>query len=152
MALSAKPVIVQHLDDLAGGHPPASAFGRHPRQLCAQRLKLGDLRCNVGEVPLCDHVGFAAGTIRMIGQVEQGSDRIQVEAELTRMTNEGEAPQGDVVIEATVARRSRRRGQQPDLLVEADSRDLHAGGRGQLADGAQRRGGGGCRHDGRISA
>jgi len=68
--MGAELVIVQHLDDLAGRHAPAGAFGRHPRQFGPQRLQLGDLRRHIGEVPLGDHVRLAARPVGVIRQVE----------------------------------------------------------------------------------
>jgi len=58
------------------------------------------------------------------------------------MTDEREAPQGGIVVEAAVARRARRRRQQSDLLVEAYGRDLDAGAAASLPMG-RREGGAG---------
>ena len=83
----AQIMIVQHLDHLAGRDPAASAFRRHPRQFGAQRLELRDLLRDVGQMTLGDRIGLAAGSVRMVGQIEQGADGVWVKPQLTRMTD-----------------------------------------------------------------
>ncbi len=89
--MTAEGVVMQHLDDLAGGDPAAGAFGRHARQLRLERLKLGDLLGDVAQMALGDRIGLAASPVGMIRQVEQGLDRADVEPQLERVVDYGEA-------------------------------------------------------------
>ena len=83
-------MIVQGLNHLASRDPSARAFSGHARKRAPEGLQLGDLLRHFGEMTFGYGVGFVAGAVGMIGEIQQGPDRIQVEAKLACMPDEGQ--------------------------------------------------------------
>ena len=106
-------MIMQHFDHLAGRDPPSGAFRRHTGQLGPQRLKSRDLLDDIGQMTFGDGIGLRAGAIRMIRKIKQRADRVEVEPELARMTDEGEPAQRRLIVQPTVAGGAAGSGRSP---------------------------------------
>ena len=64
-------MIPQHLDNAAIGDPSAAAIGDHAPQLALQGAQPRDPLLDLAEMRLGDAVGRGAGSVRMVGQVQQ---------------------------------------------------------------------------------
>ena len=83
-------VIAQHFEDTAIGHPVGMAFADHALQLAPQCLEPGETRLDLRQLPARDRVDLGAGALGAVGKIEQFADRLQREAELPRVADEGQ--------------------------------------------------------------
>ncbi len=80
-------------------------------------------------------VGVVAGAIGVIGEVEQSPNGLHREAELSCVLDECQSLGRLGAIDPPVVQRAVGLGQQADLFVEPDRRNLDPAGLGQGADG-----------------
>src|SRR3546814_3299259 len=73
----------------------------------------------------------------MAAERDQVLDRRNVETEVARMADEGEAVEIASLVAPLVTLRPMRRADQPHLLVIADRRHFHAGPPGKIAYGVR---------------
>jgi hypothetical protein len=59
--------------------------------LISQRLQTTQFGLNLSQLVVCDGVNIGTGSIRPFPQIDESPDVVQIKAELTRMTDEGEA-------------------------------------------------------------
>jgi len=121
-------------DHAAIADAPVLAFADHARHLRPQRREPRDLAVDVGQVGAGDHVGLGTGAVRLVGQVQELPDRIDLEAELPGVPNEAKTSLGSLVVGAAVGFRPRRRRHEAGLLIVANRRDLHVRPLGQNAN------------------
>ena len=119
-------VVGKDFDDAAVAHAAVPAAVDHALEFLLERVQPGDALLDFFEPGGRDGVGLCAGACRMVLEVDQGADRVDVEAEFAGMADEGEAADIGLAVEAAVAVGPRRLGQQSDLLVVADRRNLDA--------------------------
>ena len=112
----------------------AGARARNPLQLLLERSKLSETKLDGGKMRAGDLVSLVAWAFGMIGQIKQRADVIQFKAQRSGVANKGEPANILVRKEPSPARRARRRGQQPLLLVEADGGNLDASSPGGLSN------------------
>lgn len=110
-----------------------AAFG-HALQFRLQGLQAGNALLHLGETGPGDGIGHRAGLAGIVLQIEQGTDRLDLEAEFARMADESEPAHIGRLVETPIAVRARRRRQQADLLVVTDGRHLDAAALGGFAD------------------
>lgn len=135
MVVGTKRVIAQHFDDPTVGNFPARALQNHAFKLGLQRGQARKAAFNLGQLRLRDGISGGAGLIGSVRQTEKVPDRFQREAQIARMPDEGETFHRLAAIEPLVARTAFSFGQEADLLVVADRRNLHPGGLAQFSDG-----------------
>lgn len=128
--LDETPVLVaavrQRLDDPALGYAPARALVHHALELGLERAETGDPGLHLGEPRAGDRVGRRTGLGGVILKPKQGADCLHLEPQLARVANERQASEVGGIVEPPVACRPGWRGQEPDLLIVADGRHLHA--------------------------
>ena len=134
MDVQAFVVIGQDFDHAAFVDAAMAAAFRHALQFHLQRLQAGDALLHFGQAGLGDGIGRRTGLAGIVLQVEQGPDRLDLEAEFPRMADESQPPDIGCLVEAPVAVGARRRRQQADLLIVTDGRHLDAAALGRLAD------------------
>ena len=89
-ALSVRPLVIvaqavgvtgvrKHLDDVAVTDRAALALVDHALELVLERLEPSNPALHLGQVAACDGVHGRAGPARVVGQVEQLTDRRQWE-------------------------------------------------------------------------
>jgi hypothetical protein len=93
MRVRALAVVGQHLDHAALAHLAVPAAGHHQRQLLPQCHQAADARVHIGQACLRNRIGGLAGLAGIVLQGEQRADRIDLEAELPGVPNEGQPPQ-----------------------------------------------------------
>jgi len=121
-------MVSERLDHPAIGDPPTRTTRRlNPGELGVERLKPGDASLNRRKLALGDPVDLRAGAVGFVGQRQQGADVVDLETQLSRVTNKSEPPRRRAVVEAPIACRAGRFLHQANLLVEPDRRNLHAG-------------------------
>lgn len=76
-----------------------------------------------------------AGVVRLLREVQQFADRVDLESEFPRVPDEAQPAQIGAIVKATVAFGAWRRGQEPYRFVVADRRHLDAAVPRCLADG-----------------
>src|SRR6185437_10818681 len=86
------------------------------------------------ELPSGDPIGPRTVGLPLIRQGQQFPDRRQGEPQLARMADEAQLLPVRLSVAALIARGTRRRREQSDLLVVADRLDLAADAAGQPAD------------------
>ena len=126
VVVTAQAVVGQGLDDAAVcGRAPA-ARRDHALKLAAQGLEPGDLAFHRPELLFSQGIGVLAWEVGMIGKFEKPADGVDGKAQLPRMLDKG--PSAGCPPRRTPAGRCQcdRRGQQADLLVEADGWNLDA--------------------------
>ena len=137
MVVGTKRVIAQHFDDPAVRNAPTRALNDHTFKFGLQSGQACKAAFNLGQLRFRDSVGGSAGLIRFVRQTEEIADRFQCEAEVSRMPDESEPFHRLAAIEPLVARAAFGFGQEADLLVIADRRNLHSCGLAQFSDGQQ---------------
>ncbi len=90
MLVIAKRMIAERFDDSALGCGASCAGPDHARQFVLKRSQLVDARANGIEVHDRDTISVCTRTLRMIGEVQHGSDVAQFESEGARMPNKTE--------------------------------------------------------------
>ena len=111
MLVPALVVISQHLDDPAFPHRPVAAILQHVPQFGAQELQLRDAALDTLQMPQHDAVGRIAGLVRPDAEAQKLPDRLHVEAEIPRMTNEAQTRHVPRSIATLPALRARRSGE-----------------------------------------
>src|SRR3546814_13653 len=119
-------MVGQNLDDPAVGDLAALALHDHALELPLEGLQARDPRLNKPELRAGYRIGGFAGLRRMIRQAEQLPDRVEREAELPPVSDEGQSVGVCGAIEPLVAARTLGFGQQPDLLVDRKSTRLNS--------------------------
>src|SRR3954454_21452148 len=124
----------QRFDDVALGDGAAPAPADQLGQLAAQRVQVGDLALDLGQVLPGDGVHRLARAVAIIGEVEQLTYLLQREPEVARPPDEAQPVQVRRAVGAIVARGAAWSGQEPGPLVVADRLDLGFGRPGEVAD------------------
>lgn len=127
-------MIAQHLDHTAVGYRSALALREHALEFPLEGLQAGNAPPHGLQLRTGDGVCRIAGRIGVVGKAEQRADGVQRKAKLARVADELEPIDLTAVIQALIALRAPRRGQQADLLVVSDRLDLAAGGPRHLSD------------------
>lgn len=122
-------MIRENLDDAALGDPAAAALFHHPFKLAFQAHKPSNAVFHLPQLRLGNRVGGLARLRGVIGQAQQGADRIQRESEIASVTDERETVGMRRGVETLVAGRARGDRQQADLLVIPDCLWLAPGSR-----------------------
>ena len=105
-------MIGQHLNDAAFPDVAARALLDHGLHLLPEAGQPRDPVVDVGEVLSGDGVRLPAGPVGMAGQVEQGADVLDLEAELAGVPDEPQRPDVGLAVGAPVAFRSLRLRQE----------------------------------------
>jgi hypothetical protein len=103
-------------------------------QLAGERRQVGDLPRYRVPVLVGDHIDGHARLLATIGEPHQLPHLVDREAEVSRPTDEGQAPQMLALVGPVIAGRPRWCRQQADLFVIADRLDLGARRRAQLSN------------------
>src|SRR3546814_10567306 len=112
-------MVGQNLDDPAVGDLAALALHDHALELPLEGLQARDPRLNKPELRAGYRIGGFAGLRRMIRQAEQLPDRVEREAELPPVSDEGQPVGVCGAIEPLVASRTLGFVHPPVLLVFA---------------------------------
>ncbi len=121
----------------SGSAPPGTLIER--LDLRPEFGRPSDPIVDAGEVTSCDDAGLGARPLGMEGAIEPRPDRIHLESEITRLTDETSAPDRVLVGGPTIGPRRLRHRQQSDGTTEADGRDLEPRPLGQQPDGERTR-------------
>lgn len=127
-------VVSQGFQDAALSSDPAAASVGHAREFDPQGLEPTQLLLHQGELAAGEGVGVLAGTVGTVRKGEQGAHGVEREPELAGVTDEVEPGEMLRPIHAVPASGSRRRRQQPNLLVPADRLNLAMRAAAQVAD------------------
>lgn len=135
MIMCAERVVAQCFDHTAILDGAAGAVIDHSPQLQFQRLQAGYANLNGFQLRLGDVVDSGTRLVGTVGHAEKIADRLDREAKLARVADEGKAVLRGSVVEPLVARAAVGFGEKSDLFVEADGRHLDASYPSQPADG-----------------
>ena len=91
-------MVAQHLKNAAIGHPIRIAGTDHPLQFNAEGFEPHKSCLDLAKLFLGDGIDLRTGPVGRIRKVQQLSDRLQREAELAGMADEGEAVQFGIAI------------------------------------------------------
>lgn len=122
-------------EDAALGHRATYAARDRVGQLAPQRVQVGDLAIDLGQMLARDRVHRDAAPVALACDAEQRTHLLQREAEVAYAANEAKPHDVVLAIGSVVALRACRRRNQPRAFVVADRFDLDAGKRRQTADG-----------------
>jgi len=129
-------VIGQDLDNSAFGDLAVGALmSQHAFQFGPQGLKARDPVFHGLKMAGGDFIGALARLLGRVGQRQQFPDRIQAEAQVSAVADEGQTLDVFIAVKPLVAGRAEGIGHQADLFVVAHSGDLGAGFAGQMTDG-----------------
>lgn len=124
----------QGLDNATFRHPARGAFLNHPPQFRSQSGEADNAFLDFSKACFCDPVGNAARLIRVVLQRQKRADCLDIEAEFTRMLDEGKSRYGVFVIAPLLPFGARWRQQQADLFIVAYGRHLHFGAPREFAN------------------
>jgi hypothetical protein len=119
-------VVRERLDNAAVAHAASSTLLDHPLELGLEYREAGEPLFDLRELAPRELIDGIARLLRTIRQAEQLADRLEREAELAAVPDEGQAVGVPLVVTALVASRARRLRHEPDLLVVADRLHLAA--------------------------
>ena len=88
MLMRALSMVGQRLDHPTLPHPTVATCLDHAPQLSAQSHELPDSTLDLGHVSTGDAVHLRAGPVRLGGQSQQLANRLDLESEFARMTDE----------------------------------------------------------------
>lgn len=132
-------VIAQNLQNTVVGHRIPATLPQHPLKLRAQGVQPRDPDFDVLKLTLRDVIDVRSGPVRVVGQVQQLSDRFKREAKLSRVPDESQPVEILVAVSPLPAIGAFRLRQKSDLLVIAVGLHLGAGALGEGADSRHRR-------------
>lgn len=127
-------VVSQDLDHSTRCDMSVAASVHHQFKFGLERVEAADALLDIGQASLGDAIGFRAGLAGVVLQCQQCADRLDFESQFPRVPNKGEATQVGLAIVAAVTLAAGWGRQQPNLLVIADGRRLHAAVLSRLAD------------------
>ena len=87
------------------------------RERARHRLQVGDLPVHLAQVLAGDGVHRVAGTLAVLGQIEQGTDLLQREAEVPGAPDEAQAAEVRLAVAPVVPRGATRCREQADALI-----------------------------------
>jgi len=128
-------MVAQHLDHPAIGNLAARALHDHPLQFGLQRRQPREAALHLGKLRARDGVGCDARLFGIVREAEKVTDRLEREAEVPCVADEGKPLQRLASVEPLVAGAAPGLGQKPDLFVVADGRNLHSGLPSEFSDG-----------------
>ena len=134
MRMRALTVVSQYLDHPALIDATVAAALHHCFELRLQCKEAADPLLDLDKAGLGDRIRRSAGLVRIVLQGQQGADRIDFEAELTRMPDEDQTAQVRRLVGALVAVAAARRRDQPDALIVPDGRHFDAALPGCFSD------------------
>jgi len=105
------------------------------RQFLFQTFQPGDALADRGEMRGRDTVRLVMGHGGVLAQADQFANRLERQAEIAGMADEGQPVEFGAGVAALVAGGTFRRVDQAHLLVIADGRHLDAGASRHFADG-----------------
>ncbi len=127
-------VVSKRLDDTTLGHSPAMTAANHALELCCECLQATDTAFHLLKLAPCDPINGCAGAVRLVGQTQKLSDRVEREAECPTVANESQPFEMRPSEAPLVSPGARRTGHQADLLVVTDRLDFAACLDGQFAN------------------
>lgn len=131
----AKRMVTQNFDDPAIGNLAARTLHDHALEFGFQRGQARKATFDFDQLRPSDGISGGTGLVGIVRQAQEIPDRLEREAQIARMPNEGEPFHRLAAIKPLVARAAFGFGKEADLLVIADRRNLHSGGFAQFSDG-----------------
>ncbi len=134
MIVGAEVVVGERPDNVAVADLVGMAMAGDALQLGFQLAQPGDLAPHGGKLLGGDAIGVVTGALGMLAELYQCADRVDGEAEVAGVADEGEAVALLAGIAPLVALRALGMGEQPHLFVIADGGNLDARFPGKIAD------------------
>ena len=100
----AQIVIAEGFDNAAVGDRTALTQFEHPLQFAFQSLQVPDALLHLGELRARDLIHRLAGFGRIVGEVEKDADVVELEPEITGVTDEPEAPRPALIVKPLISR------------------------------------------------
>ena len=119
-------MIGEDLNDAAFAHATVATFVDHTAEFVAEGLQLSNAAFDLADVVARDRIDLGAGSLRLSRELEQLANCRYLEPQVPRVMDELEPRNLGLTLAALPAAGSRRRRHQPDLLVIAHRRHLHA--------------------------
>ncbi len=128
-------MVSKRIDHTAIGSDASSAGFNDAPEFALQSLELINACFDSSQMRTRDAIGFGAGPMGIVREIEQRADVIEFKPECARMADERQTAHVGIRIEAPPAPGPLRRGQQALLLVKADGRDFQSGSFGDSSYG-----------------
>jgi hypothetical protein len=138
MLVIAQAVVRQRFDNSALANLSGTAFSYYATQLSLHALQATNTLLNPSQVLARQGVNFGTGSTGIGGHSQQAADIREIEAQLSGMTDEQQAPTVGVTIAALITLRTCWLRHQPFAFIVPDQADCTAGITGQFSDGGHR--------------